>query len=182
MKLPNIARKALALACAAAIAALSVLGLVGCGPSAEELIKQALTADLDAVKNVDEDTVKAALGDETLSEMESYGIDPYEFYTNCVKNFSYDNLSVKVEGDSATVTLDATNVDIEQVMSTWQQDCYTYMLSQEAMDDYTSMGESGMMKKPSVPPTHRPRRRTCRLTSRRATTGGMSPTSRSLRI
>ena len=82
MKLPNIARKALALACAAAIAALSVLGLVGCGPSAEELIKQALTADLDAVKNVDEDTVKAALGDETLSEIESYGIDHYEFYTN----------------------------------------------------------------------------------------------------
>lgn len=148
MKYTNIARRALALVCTAALAAIPALGLSACGgPSDEELIKQTLTADLDAIKTVDEDTVKSMMGDSAVSEMETYGIDAFAFYTNCVKRFSYDNVDVTVDGDSATATLDVTNVDIEKVMTSWANDVSAYVTSQEAIDDYNNLGENGMMQK-----------------------------------
>lgn len=148
MKYTNIARRALALVCTAALAAIPTLGLTACGgPSDEELIKQTLTADLDAIKTVDEDTVKSMMGDSAVSEMETYGIDAFAFYTNCVKQFSYDNVDVTVDGDSATATLDVTNVDIEKVMTSWANDVSAYVTSQEAIDDYNNLGENGMMQK-----------------------------------
>lgn len=148
MKYTNVARRALALVCTAALAAIPVLGLTACGgPSDEELIKQTLTADLDAIKTVDEDTVKSMMGDSAVSEMETYGIDAFAFYTNCVKRFSYDNVDVTVDGDSATATLDVTNVDIEKVLTSWANDVSAYVTSQEAIDDYNNLGENGMMQK-----------------------------------
>lgn len=148
MKYTNVARRALALVCTAALAAIPALGLTACGgPSDEELIKQTLTADLDAIKTVDEDTVKSMMGDSAVSEMETYGIDAFTFYTNCVKQFSYDNVDVTVDGDSATATLDVTNVDIEKVMTSWANDVSAYVTSQEAIDDYNNLGENGMMQK-----------------------------------
>ncbi len=148
MKYTSIARRALALVCTVALAAVPALGLTACGgPSDEELIKQTLTADLDAIKTVDEDTVKSMMGDSTVSEMENYGIDVFEFYTNCVKQFSYDNLAVSVDGDTAKATLDVTNVDVEAVMTSWANDVTAYVTSQEAIDDYNNLGESGMMQK-----------------------------------
>ena len=148
MRYTNIARRALALVCTAALAAIPALGLSACGgPSDEELIKQTLTADLDAIKTVDEDTVKSMMGDSAVSEMETYGIDAFAFYTNCVKQFSYDNVDVTVDGDSATATLDVTNVDIEKVMTSWANDVSAYVTSQEAIDDYNNLGENGMMQK-----------------------------------
>lgn len=148
MRYTNIARRALALVCTAALAAIPALGLSACGgPSDEELIKQTLTADLDAIKTVDEDTVKSMMGDSAVSEMETYGIDAFAFYTSCVKQFSYDNVDVTVDGDSATATLDVTNVDIEKVMTSWANDVSAYVTSQEAIDDYNNLGENGMMQK-----------------------------------
>lgn len=148
MRYTNIARRALALVCTAALAAIPALGLSACGgPSDEELIKQTLTADLDAIKTVDEDTVKSMMGDSAVSEMETYGIDAFAFYTNCVKQFSYDNVDVTVDGDSATATLDVTNVDIEKVLTSWANDVSAYVTSQEAIDDYNNLGENGMMQK-----------------------------------
>ena len=146
MRYTNIARRALALVCTAALAAIPALGLTACGgPSDEELIKQTLTADLDAIKTVDEDTVKSMMGDSAVSE--TYVIDAFAFYTNCVKQFSYDNVDVTVDGDSATATLDVTNVDIEKVMTSWANDVSAYVTSQEAIDDYNNLGENGMMQK-----------------------------------
>lgn len=148
MKYTSIARRALALVCTVALAAVPALGLTACGgPSDEELIKQTLTADLDAIKTVDEDTVKSMMGDSTVSEMENYGIDVFEFYTNCVKQFSYDNLAVSVDGDTAKAALDVTNVDVEAVMNSWANDVTAYVTSQEAIDDYNNLGENGMMQK-----------------------------------
>ncbi len=148
MEYKSIARRALALVCTVALAAVPALGLTACGgPSDEELIKQTLTADLDAVKTVDEDTVKSMMGDSLVSEMKGYGIDAYEFYSNCVKAFSYDNLAVKVDGDTATATVDVTNVDVEKVMAAWMNDVSAYITSQEAIDDYNNLGENGMMQK-----------------------------------
>lgn len=147
MKVQNLARKAAALLSMVALVVVPVIGLAGCGgPSDEELIKSALTANLDAVKNLDADTVKETMGS-SWDELESYGIDPSEFFQNCIKRFSYDNVSVTVDGDTAKATLDVTNVDVKSVMTTWVSDVTTYMTSQEALDDYNSLGEDGLMQK-----------------------------------
>lgn len=148
MRVQSLAKKAAALVCAIALAAVPVMGLSGCGgPKDEDVIKQTLTADLDALKSVDEDTVKSAMGDATWNEMQQYGVDPYEFYSDCVKNFSYDNVAVQVDGDTAKATFEVSNIDIEQVMQSWMSDVVTYASSQEALDDYTNLGEDGIAKK-----------------------------------
>lgn len=105
-----------------ALAAMPVLALSGCtlfGPKPEDVVKDTLTADLDSLKTASEEDVKELFGDDMVSEMETYGIDPKDFYDSLVKHFSYDNVQVKVDGDKATATLTTTNVDINAVATQW---------------------------------------------------------------
>ena len=133
-----------------ALAMVPVLALSGCslfGPKPEEVVKETLSADLDSLKTASEDQVKELFGDDVVSEMQTYGIDPKDFYDSLVKHFSYDNLQVKVDGDKATATLATTNVDVQKVATQWENDVLDYMYSSQASDDYDKLGEDGMMKK-----------------------------------
>lgn len=143
-----------------AVAVVPVLALAGCSPSSlgplgalfgpkpEEAAQEALKADLDSLKTADEQTIKDLFGEDVVSEMETYGIDPKEFYDSLVKHFSYDNMSATAKDDSnVTVKLTTTNVDIQAVATQWQNDVLEYMNSSQAMEDYATLGEDGLMKK-----------------------------------
>ena len=63
---------------------------------------------------LDEDDVRDVFGRDTCQEMESMGIDPYEFYQALFSNFDYSIDDIRVDGDEATVELTVSNVDIER--------------------------------------------------------------------
>ena len=147
MRFAKFARKVATTALALAVAVVPVLGLSACGPNEEELIKQELAAQFDSLRDADEDLVKEIVGSSTWSEMEGYGIDPIEFYGSLVKHFEYGDVVVKVDGDTAKVTLTTTNVDIKQVMTNWMSEMTDYASSQDAIDDYLSGGEDALYQK-----------------------------------
>lgn len=146
MKVSAMQRKLVAIFATFALAIVPAFGLAGC-VNEQEVVKQAVTTQLDSLKNADEDQIKQVVGDDTFNEMKSYGIDPVEFYQACYKKFSYKDTDVKVDGDKATVKLNVTNVDIEKVMTDWMNDVMTYMYSAEGLQDAQNLSEDQITQK-----------------------------------
>lgn len=141
-------RRAGALAATLALALTSTLGLSACGgPKPEEVIKQQVKLELDTIKQADADTIKSVLGEDEWNNLSSSGMDVEQFYNGCVKHFSYEDPTVEVDGDNATVTIPVTNVDIAQVFETWTADALNYASSEEAQADYAELGEDGIAAK-----------------------------------
>lgn len=141
-------RRAGALAATLALAVTSTLGLAACGgPSVEETIKKQVVTDLDQIKSASADEIKDVLGQDEWDSLSSSGIDVEKFYNACVKHFSYEEPAVTVDGDTATVTINVTNVDIKQVFANWESEALEYAGSEEAQSDYESIGEDGIMEK-----------------------------------
>lgn len=143
-----IIRRAGALAATLALALTSTLGLAACGgPKPEEVIKQQVKLELDAVKQADADSIKAVLGEDEWDSLSSQGMDVEQFYNACVKHFSYEDPAVAVDGDSATVTVNVTNVDLVQVFEAWTADALNYAGTEEAQNDLATLGEDGIASK-----------------------------------
>lgn len=99
--------KKLTLMAISVIAAISMLALVGCGSSPEQVIRDGLTQELDTVKNLDDATLDEVAGD-ALDEYEEFGIDIKEFLRSYFDGFDYTIGDITVDGDKAeaVVTFD----------------------------------------------------------------------------
>lgn len=141
-------RRAGALFATLALAVGGTLGLSACGgPKPEEVIKQQVQLELDTIKEADADTIKAVLGEDEWNSLSSSGMDVEAFYNSCVKHFSYEEPTVTVDGDSATVTVNVTNVDLVQVFEAWTADALDYAGTEEAQNDLATLGEDGIASK-----------------------------------
>lgn len=93
----------------AAICCLMLAGMfaTSCGPDHEQAIRDALTQELDTIKNLDESFVNEIASQEGISDLQEFGIDPNEFITAYLSGFDYtiDEIAVDDETANATVTL-----------------------------------------------------------------------------
>lgn len=147
MKLRPLARKALTLLATAALATVSVAGLSACGESQEDAIKSMIKEQFGQLEQVNDDNIEEVFGDDEIAELKQYGIDAGEFYNACIKRFDYEIEDISVSDDTATVKLSVTNVDFATVAASWTDDMNAYLTSSEAVDDYTNLGEDGMLAK-----------------------------------
>lgn len=93
---------------AAAMLTLSMGAFVGCGQSDEEVIREALTEELESIKNQDASymaELSAEMGD---AELASYGIDAADFMSKYLSGFDYSIDSVTVNGDTAEAVVTLT--------------------------------------------------------------------------
>ena len=103
------------------------IGLAACGGASEE-DQQMITAELDKafgmLKNPNQDTVKALVGDDAskLDEFAQYGIDPVEMLKHTFGHLDYKVDGIKAEGDKATVKVTLNNVDFQAVASQFASD------------------------------------------------------------
>lgn len=142
----------LALVCAAISIAACLAGCSGLGGVApKDAAKVALTSQLDAVKNADATQVESLIGSDTYTELQNYNVDVQSFYSSLVSRFSYEvkDVSVDSSGNSATATISATNIDLNQVFSGWMTEFETYALSSEGLGllmsgDDTTLTSKGM--------------------------------------
>ena len=111
----------------------------------EEDIEDQVDYTFTELSSLDEDDVRDVFGEETCQEMESMGIDPYEFYQALFANFDYTIYDVKVDGEEATVELTVTNVDIDEALVDFEDALMEWANSQEAIDAYNEGGEDGLM-------------------------------------
>lgn len=94
---------AMASVCALALGVVCVLP--GCGPSAEEHVRQAVTTQYDAYKNADDATlteIVTTLENESLKEL---GIEGTEYATVIIDGFDYNIDKIEINKDQATVTM-----------------------------------------------------------------------------
>lgn len=117
-------RAALVFALAAACALLA-MGLSACGSqSAEDVIREGVTQELESIKNLDQaalDEMLAGAGD-TASELEQYGISLEEFCRAWLDGFDYSVDSVTVDGESAVATVTISCRSLIGAMDAWLTD------------------------------------------------------------
>ena len=147
MKLRPLARKALTLFATAALAIVSVAGLSACGESQEDAIKSMIKEQFSQLEQVTDANIEEVYGDDQIAEHQKYGIDATELYNACIKRFDYEIEDVSVSDDTATATLSVTNLDFATVAASWTDDMSAYLTSEEAVNDYTNLGEDGMIAK-----------------------------------
>ena len=101
-------KKIAAIAACAALA-FSALAFVGCGgESDEDLIRGALTEDLDSIKAVDEAFLAELTVNMDPTAFETYGINVNDFMKGYLEGFDYTIDSVTVDGDTAEAVVTLT--------------------------------------------------------------------------
>lgn len=90
-------------ACIVLVGAFAIIP--GCGPSNEELIRQAVSEKYDAYKNADDAVLSRIVTSLENDGLEELGIDDAEFASAVVDGFDYSIDNIAVEGDSAVVTM-----------------------------------------------------------------------------
>lgn len=93
---------------ASALLALSIGALSSCGKSADAIIKDDMTRQLDGVKKMDGDFANSLVSAFSTESFEVYGIDPATFVQSYFKGFDYSIGEISVDGDTATVQVTLT--------------------------------------------------------------------------
>lgn len=86
---------------------LTIITIVGCSSKEkdEELIRTALTEELDSIKNQDEDFMKELEQSADIKELGEMGIDANEFMSEYLKGFDYSIEDVTVEDKTAVANV-----------------------------------------------------------------------------
>lgn len=93
---------------ACTLLAFSASTLASCGKSADAIIKDDITRQLDSVKKIDGDLASSLASSLTSGNFDVYGIDPAAFVQSYFKDFDYSIGDIKVDGDNATVQVTLT--------------------------------------------------------------------------
>ena len=116
-------------------------GMSACGGESEEKVVQGqIDADLDKFKSLDEDEIKELIGDDQV--FVDADIDPVDFYKALFGKFDYVDNGVELDGDTGTVKLTVTYLDIDSAVMTLTDDVFGYLASDEIETDITEKGES----------------------------------------
>lgn len=141
----NVSGTVRALVAAVALGCAALLGACS-GVDPEELIRADLTANLDLIKNADEETMDNLMQEIDASELEAYGIDGTEFATTLLKGFDYSIDSVTVDDDTATADLTITCKsatalygELESLTTDLLSDPEVYTMTEEEI--YAKVGE-----------------------------------------
>ena len=89
----------------AALLTFGAASLAGCGPSNEEVIRQAVTEELESVKALDPTLLDQMTSNAGLEQLEAYGIDSREFVSSYLAGFDYRVDDVTVDGETAQATI-----------------------------------------------------------------------------
>lgn len=100
----------------------SMLMLVGCGPSDEQRVTDIVTQELDAVKSCDGQLVDSLLPEDARAVLTNVGIDSGQFIQSALQGFEYSIGDVSVDKDTATVNVSVTCKTIGGVAATLRDD------------------------------------------------------------
>lgn len=134
-------KRLIAVGALAVAMAFSACLVAGCsGQSDEEVIRTAITEELDGIKNLDEETVSMLSEGMDVSQLAEFGIDGTEFMTTYLEGFDYSIDGITVDGDTAeaVVTLTCKSYSgFEQALT----DAATDLMSNMSFEDMANMSE-----------------------------------------
>lgn len=134
-------KRLIAVGALAVAMAFSACLVAGCsGQSDEEVIRTAITEELDGIKNLDEETASMLSEGMDVSQLAEFGIDGTEFMTTYLEGFDYSIDGITVDGDTAeaVVTLTCKSYSgFEQALT----DAATDLMSNMSFEDMANMSE-----------------------------------------
>lgn len=133
-------KKVVAVVTAAAMLTLSLGAFVGCGKSDEDVIRNALTEELDAIKTLDSDYMNQMVAEMEADEFSEFGIDPLEFMSQYLSGFDYTIDSVTVDGDTAEAVVTLTVKSFSAYNSAVEANTYAAIET----TDFSTMTESDL--------------------------------------
>ncbi len=104
----SLSARIIALAALCCSLVFSGAALAGCGPDHEQTIRDALTQELDSIKNLDESFMSDLSSEPEVAALSEFGIDPTEFFTSYLAGFDYRIDEVVVDGETANATVTLT--------------------------------------------------------------------------
>ena len=124
------------------------LVFTGCVKSDEDVIKKSVKAELDMMKNLDEDALREMVSAiNSAGDLTQYGIDAGELCRSMLDKFDYTIGEIKVSKENATVAVTITCKDLAAAFVSWTeeissilQDPATYSMTEEEF--VLLMGES----------------------------------------
>lgn len=136
-------KKSLTTIALAAVMAFSLISIAGCGEkSDEDAIRDGITAELDAIKNMDREFIDLLAADSGSEEFSAYGIDVTEFMKKYLSGFDYsiDGIEVNEDGSSAVATVTLTCKSFAEFMVQVQNDSTEWAANMDE-DTAASMSE-----------------------------------------
>lgn len=107
-------------ALAVALAVVPAVGLVGCGGNPADQVKSVVTSNFDQIKSLDAEAIDELGSMDELKELETtYGISSERLIKAFYGHFDYTVDSVEVDGDTATVKITSSNVDLQKVVESY---------------------------------------------------------------
>lgn len=103
-------KKNLTMLLLAALCALGVAGLAGCGgPSAEEVIREGVTAEFEAVVDTESEEYQELVEAlEQAGDLATYGVDEKAFMDSMYDGFAYEIGEIAVDEDAGTAVVNVT--------------------------------------------------------------------------
>lgn len=123
------------------VASIMVLTFAACGNSGPKP-EEAVTAGLDAFKNMDTAAMAVYFEDaEDLPTADEISAEEKEQYDLLMKHLTYTIKESKVDKDTATVTVDITNLDMNEVMTQYMGKVMEMAIAEQAKAPEEQMNE-----------------------------------------
>ena len=133
---------------AATLALVMSIGIAGCGGvggnADAESIRASVTQLLDIFKNPTKENLGPYMGEnqEVIDQLDSYGIDIYDFLQHAFSKYSYEVGSIEVDGDKATAAVTVSNANLQAAIDTASADFSSRQ--QELAEKYSNGGEDAL--------------------------------------
>lgn len=120
----------------------------GAGGSDEDKVKSMIEKEFSSIKNSNEDQIKELMGEETIAELEKYGIEATALWNALYGRFTYEIKDVTLNDakDGATADVKVSNVNLQTGLNNWYNWISEYAGSEEGLKVYQEEGEEGLMK------------------------------------
>ena len=106
--------KAIMATCLAVVVlSIGALSLTGCGPSAEDVVRQGVADELERLKTHDAALLDELAAGSGADQLAVYGIDSQTFIAGYLDGFDYRIDEVTIEGDKATATVVLTSKKLD---------------------------------------------------------------------
>lgn len=105
-----------------ALLSCAIIALNGCGPSDEERITEALTTELETIKNHDDQFVRSLISEDTQQALQNVNINAETFCASLLDGFDYQINSIDVDKDTAQASVTITCKNLSDATNTLKSD------------------------------------------------------------
>ncbi len=142
-------KRSLKAICSALFALVASVVLASCSLFAGEEgdVRDMVDSTLKIFKFAENSDAASFADQSTLDTLSAYGVDANEFMGHCFKNLEWEFGEIKLSGDTGTVVVTITNVNIAVALEKAGEQFSAYAETDEARELFNTEGEQALIKK-----------------------------------